>query len=161
MLLPLKKLLRKGETPLHVTGEFDFKSYDFPGYSVPFVCCNLQAAPIGDAIRLHLEIEATICMPCARCLESAQSNLHISKSYDLYAEHFEEEYPEYPILQDGRLDLDEMVYQEVLMEAPVALYCREDCPGLCPKCGKHKQHCNCPEEEEGDPRLQILKTLLQ
>jgi uncharacterized protein len=41
------------------------------------------------------------------------------------------------------------------------ILCDEDCPGLCPKCGKPKREgeCGCPTREI-DPRLAILQTLL-
>jgi uncharacterized protein len=37
------------------------------------------------------------------------------------------------------------------------LLCEEDCPGLCPKCGKPKREgpCGCPTKEI-DPRLAVL-----
>jgi uncharacterized protein len=40
------------------------------------------------------------------------------------------------MFHDGRrLDLRETVREALLLEVPISPLCREDCPGLCPKCG--------------------------
>jgi len=40
------------------------------------------------------------------------------------------------LFHDGRrLDLRETVREALLLELPITPVCREDCPGLCPKCG--------------------------
>ena len=50
----------------------------------------------------------------------------------------------------------------IILAFPMRLLCDEDCPGLCPKCGKPKREgeCGCPTREI-DPRLAVLATLLQ
>jgi len=43
---------------------------------------------------------------------------------------------DYMLFHDGRrLDLRETVREALLLEVPITPHCREDCPGLCPKCG--------------------------
>lgn len=63
--------------------------------------------------------------------------------------------------EDGFLDLAAVFNDELLLELPTKLLCREECKGLCPKCGKdlNKGSCNCPTKEI-DPRLEVLKALL-
>ena len=64
--------------------------------------------------------------------------------------------------QGDRLDLGEVVREQVLLGLPLKPLCREDCQGLCPRCGKNRNAgpCGCtPEEEEGDPRLEPLRKL--
>ena len=63
--------------------------------------------------------------------------------------------------EDGFIDLSAVFNDELLLELPTKLLCREDCKGLCPKCGKdlNKGSCNCPTKEI-DPRLEVLKALL-
>ena len=68
---------------------------------------------------------------------------------------------EYAVIEDGKLDLDEAIREELLLSFPMRILCQEDCPGLCPKCGKPKRlgDCGCPTWEP-DPRLAVLKQLL-
>ena len=71
---------------------------------------------------------------------------------------------ELPINAKGVLELTELVFQEILFEAPSVLLCSPDCPGLCPICGKKKAAgCSCQQAEEAAPadaRLSILQQLL-
>lgn len=161
MLLPLKKLLRKGEAAVQINETIDLSGADFPGYTASPAQCTIKASPAGNAVYLAIELQTEINMPCARCLAPAKSPLHISKNYYLRLEDFEDECPELPLTADGRLDVEQAIYQEVLMEAPSVLYCKEDCQGLCMRCGKRVEDCTCPPQQTGDPRLQILKELLK
>jgi uncharacterized protein len=52
------------------------------------------------------------------------------------AEQDQLERDDYMLFHDGRrLDLRETVRELLLLELPITPLCREDCPGLCPKCG--------------------------
>ena len=65
------------------------------------------------------------------------------------------------MVRDGTLDVDEPLREELLICFPMRLLCSEDCPGLCPKCGKplREGDCGCSKKEI-DPRLAVLQTLL-
>jgi uncharacterized protein len=49
----------------------------------------------------------------------------------------------------------------VMLSLPIKRLCSEQCPGLCGICGKKlsEGECGC-EIENVDPRLEILRTLL-
>ena len=55
-----------------------------------------------------------------------------------------------------------LLEEEIMLEMPSRTLCREDCLGLCPKCGKNLNEgsCGCAQHEP-DPRLAVLKTLLK
>ncbi len=57
------------------------------------------------------------------------------------------------------LDLLEVVRQGFLLESDGIRYCRPDCKGLCPHCGKDRnvEPCNC-EDEQIDLRWAALQT---
>jgi len=63
---------------------------------------------------------------------------------------------------DGKtIDLDPIVREQVLLALPVSVVCRDDCKGLCPKCGQNlnERDCGHGAEKEIDPRLARLKDL--
>ena len=63
---------------------------------------------------------------------------------------------------DGVVDLDPVLAEEMALMLPTHFLCSEDCPGLCPKCGKplREGDCGCREEKFINPKFAILQKLL-
>jgi uncharacterized protein len=57
------------------------------------------------------------------------------------------------------LNVQDLVREQLLLQVPMRVLCREDCAGLCPRCRKNLNTgpCGCPEATAIDPRLEILK----
>ena len=103
---------------------------------------------------------------CARCLAPVRGVFSLdfcrtvvtegTLSEDQLDEHFDE----YVVLNGCELNVDEALGEELILGFPTKLLCEEDCPGLCPTCGKPRKEgrCACPEREI-DPRWAVLKTL--
>ena len=131
-----------------------------------------DARVVGDvtdkAGYMHLTLTATVDYhtECARCLTpvsgafAVQLERTVAAEGTLTEEQLEENVDEYAVIEDGKLDLDEAIREELLLSFPMRFLCDEDCPGLCPKCGKPKRlgDCGCPQFEP-DPRLAVLKKL--
>ena len=64
------------------------------------------------------------------------------------------------VIEGFEIDLTELVREQILLNLPEQVFCREDCKGLCEKCGANRNliNCNC-EEKEIDPRWSALKNL--
>ena len=63
---------------------------------------------------------------------------------------------------DGKtIDLDPIVREQVLLALPVSVVCREDCRGLCSKCGQdlNEKDCGHAGVKEVDVRLAKLKDI--
>jgi uncharacterized protein len=64
-------------------------------------------------------------------------------------------------LFDGKvINLEPIVREQVLLALPMNAVCREDCKGLCMKCGQNfnEKQCSC-ETTFVDPRLAALKDI--
>jgi uncharacterized protein len=63
--------------------------------------------------------------------------------------------------QGEDLDLEELLREQVMLNAQMKPLCSETCKGLCPKCGRdlNTGSCSCVQKET-DPRLEVLKKLL-
>ncbi|HEV2283321.1 MAG TPA: DUF177 domain-containing protein [bacterium] len=63
-----------------------------------------------------------------------------------------------PVEAGDTIDVTEVVRQHVLLALPLAPRCRDDCPGLCPRCGADLNDgpCGC-DPHEVDPRLEALR----
>ena len=116
-------------------------------------------------MRLMLKAEISYHGECARCLApvdgvfSLDFERTVTTEGTLTEQQLEEMSDEYVVLNGSELDVDEPLREELLLGFPLRLLCSEDCPGLCPHCGKPKREgeCGCGGKEI-DPRLAILKT---
>ena len=119
-------------------------------------------------MRLTAQAQLAYETECDRCLDPVSGEFVlnfervVADEKTLTEEQIEENVDEYVIVENGRLDIDEQLAEELLLDFPRKILCSEDCPGLCSKCGKSLKEgkCNCPEKEI-DPRLAVLATLLE
>src|SRR6266516_1144628 len=66
----------------------------------------------------------------------------------------------YPLASDAtEIDLAPAVREELLLAVPRFLQCREDCRGLCPRCGQDLNAGPCGCAPGADPRWQALESL--
>ena len=133
-----------------------------------------HAAKQREQVRVTGKIEGAVEVQCDRCLRPVASPLQTE--FDLaYAPASvldEAEADEVKELQDedlivafyegDRLDVDELVREQVLLALPMRLLCREDCKGLCLSCGAdlNNDPCACAQPEV-DPRWSALAALKQ
>ena len=103
---------------------------------------------------------------CARCLKPTSGSFTLSlektvATRDVLADLPEEKIDDYAIIDDGFLDIDELLLDSLGMEFPSRFLCKDDCKGLCQRCGHNLNEgkCACPEREI-DPRLAPLQKLL-
>ena len=70
---------------------------------------------------------------------------------------------DYVIVKNGLLDIDRELVDDLMLEFPSKLLCKEECAGLCSKCGKSLNFgtCDCPKKKEIDSRFAILQKLLE
>ena len=64
-------------------------------------------------------------------------------------------------IRDGCADLDDIVTTTFVLNMDSRLLCREDCRGLCCRCGKNLNEGPCGCGREPDPRFAALKQLLE
>ena len=118
-------------------------------------------------MRMTLTMSVDYVAQCARCLApvTGQFTLDLEKTVaprNLLGDLDEDKLDEFAIIEDGFLDMDEQLREQLEMEFPMRFLCREDCKGLCPKCGKNlnEGECNC-DHTEIDPRMEPLRKLLE
>ena len=117
---------------------------------------------------MRMELSATLDYEaqCARCLSDVNGSFAFSLEKtvaprDVLSDLDEDQLDDYAILEDGFLDIDEQLMEQLEMEFPLRFLCKEDCRGLCQKCGKNLNDgdCGC-NKKDIDPRLAPLQKLL-
>jgi len=114
---------------------------------------------------LKAHVATVVDFECDRCV--AQFRRPIESQYEMYylAEEGEPsrvDPAEMQLLAPGQtvIDISDDVRQTILLALPLKHVCREDCRGLCPRCGKNLNDgaCDC-KETSSDGRWDKLKEL--
>ena len=138
------------------------KIIDCPGASLPFSTgvdlsdlryglSNPVSEPVvaqgtvrntAGVLVMQRSLDTTIHGVCDRCATAFDRNT------------------QFPLERDSA-DLDDIVRTVFVLNLDSKLLCKEDCKGLCPRCGKNLNDgpCNC--RKELDPRFAALEQLLE
>lgn len=164
MVLDLKRLFVNDDTSLPIEYQLDMSSVDFAGRFPLKKPVKIVGSVFSKASVVG--IKADICFvydaPCDRCGKDTAVS-HTVVIDKVLAPSIEGEDSDSIILvPDMKLDVDGLIYSEVVVNLPMKHLCKDDCEGICPKCGKdlNEGDCGCPAKEI-DPRLQALADLLK
>lgn len=108
-------------------------------------------------------VDITLSIPCGRCLEEVPTQLcfDIDKKLDITeGALIDDEMEENDYLIGFELDVDKLVYAEILVNWPMKVLCKEDCEGICNVCGANlnKGDCGC-QRTELDPRMAAIQDI--
>jgi uncharacterized protein len=120
-------------------------------------------------IRLRAGFQGSFEMPCARCLDPVAQR--VEEQFDLLfrptgvdasaSEHaISTSDTEIGYYDGGRLALEDVLREQVLLSLPARALCQQDCKGLCPHCGTNRnlEVCAC-DASPVDPRWSALGDL--
>jgi uncharacterized protein len=107
---------------------------------------DLLLESVVDGIVVSGPVSGVMRLSCARCLKPFDQGFALQVE-ELYADGAELDDDEYPVIE-GRVDLEPMIRDVVVLAMPFAPLCRPDCRGLCSKCGGDLNlgECTCPPE---------------
>ena len=108
-------------------------------------------------------VDVTLSIPCGRCLEEVPTQIcfDIDKKLDINDSVLvDDEMEENDYLIGFELDVDKLVYAEILVNWPMKVLCKEDCEGICKVCGMNlnKGSCDC-QRTELDPRMAAIQDI--
>ncbi len=151
-----------------------------PGSQLPFRCelstdrldfpavLSYTAAPVGEgfivnnagALTLRGTLSAAMRCVCDRCAAEFDREVSYPLDIPLASELQDEENPDYFLLEGDELDLEELLETVFILNMDTRFLCRDDCKGLCSRCGKNLNEGPCDCRTESDPRLAVLEQLL-
>lgn len=122
----------------------------------------------GTELFLQGAVEAATSANCARCLEDFATTTRREFRYVLAPKSLGDDQEsglrvedlEFTVYDGDAIDLTPMVREQVLLALVERPLCREDCAGLCPRCGVNlnEGRCTCGVETT-DSRLAVLRSL--
>jgi len=128
------------------------------------VFCSVRK--LKETIYIEGSLETILTANCSRCLEVTSFPIKSSFRYTLVpaAKRIKEEQElssedlDFSFYNDELIDLDTMLYEQIMLQIPIKVLCDDICKGLCPHCGTdlNKVSCNC-HNGFVDERLAILK----
>ena len=149
-------LSRLSQGSSQISLEVDAPELGLPAAGWPGrVLGDIRVERNGERITVRGRVRAAAWLECFRCLRGFELTLDVP--FEVFAEksgkgsHRDEvelERDDYMMFHDGRkLDLSGQVREALLLELPIAPHCRENCEGLCPKCGADLNDgpCACPD----------------
>ena len=159
------------------------KIIDCPGASLPFsVSLDLSDLCFGNCypVSESVDAEGTIrnaagvlmmkgairtCIHgvCDRCAANFDRDMEVPIDVVLVTELADEENEDewvFPLEGDSA-DLEDIVRTVFVLNMDSKLLCKEDCKGLCCRCGTNLNEGPCSCQKELDPRFAALKQLLE
>ena len=145
MIIDVRKLKFNGKLESDFSFEYQ-KTGELPGFygivlDGPITVSGTSILQ-GDDVYVDGTLKCKIVGECARCLKSVVFDW-VSEFSAVYAviRQDEDDY----LYTNGKVDLTPAVEDAILTSLPTVIYCKEDCLGLCPKCGKdlNEGSCNC------------------
>ncbi len=110
-------------------------------------------------------VDLELMIPCGRCLKEVPTALHfeIEKELQIGEESATDEDMETTDYLIGfELDVDKLVYAEILVNWPMRVLCKDDCQGICKVCGMNLNSgsCDC-QRTELDPRMAAFQDVFK
>ena len=146
-------------------GETEFLPVDCVIDTDEFGQVSVKGGISGRAslIVLKVKVSFTIPLECDRCLRGFSREYSFGFEHTLVTELNNEDNDELLVIEDYCLDLKTLLVTDIILELPVKSLCKHDCKGLCMKCGRNLNDglCDCGKSGDIDPRLEILKQLIE
>ncbi|MCM1570185.1 MAG: DUF177 domain-containing protein [Roseburia sp.] len=125
---------------------------------------NLVLTNIGaNKARVEGNVQLSLIAACDRCLREVPVQLDIAFDRIVTSpDDAGEEADDLSFMEGYQLNVETLVYNEMLENWPVKILCKEDCKGVCPKCGQdlNVRECGC-DTFVPDPRMAAIKDIFE
>jgi uncharacterized protein len=168
MIIDIDRLPKKG---LKVSKDFEFLSVDLVEENAVFlepVHADLTIKKIGEEICIKGRIKIRLSFICSRCLvpfefpvDSGFDLIYLPEEFEVVKDELDSEDVSRLFYHSQKIDLKDVVLEQLNLTFPVKPLCSADCQGICPVCGKiiKDGQCSC-ERSDSDPRLEKLKIFI-
>jgi len=127
--LPDEGIDLEGSLPFSAFGLEDDELFSLEGDGVRY---RLHVALAKQDVYVTGSLEADVRALCGRCAEWAP--LHLAEPKVFHA---------YTGVGIEPVDLSEDIREDVVLMFPGSFLCKEDCRGICPRCGKNLNEGDC------------------
>jgi uncharacterized protein len=99
-------------------------------------------------VNLEYTVKATLLLNCDRCLERFEREYTYDFQHTVVrtlSNHSHDDDDEYIVADGDYIDTTYIAVSDLLLRLPTKILCKEDCKGLCQRCGQNLNHgvCDC------------------
>ncbi len=159
MLINLENVFNGSADRIDACFDFDFSSIEMNGvhpFKTPVYLRGVIENKTG-IVYIRAEASFTYHGVCSRCACDFQREMKVPVDHILVSELNDEDNDEFILVENMLLNIEDLVREDVLLSLPYNVLCREECKGMCSRCGKNLNEGDCDCEKEIDPRLEVLK----
>lgn len=173
-MVNLSEVMNHKNEPVQMEVETEFSDLKIHGVAYPVKKHSpvrlTMVSPSTKRVRVEALAEYVLSASCDRCLEEVLLPFQIQYEGEVDFTKPEEERMEEPdgisCISGYDLDVDRLVYEELLVAFPAKVLCKEDCKGICSVCGQNRNvaECGCGQKEDGnsehlDPRMAVIRDI--
>ena len=168
MVISLSEIMNVPDGELRERVPVGLASFEYQGEAYPFTKkedAELVVQNLGERkVRIEVATNVILAVPCDRCLKEVSVPVDVSASVELDFSGSSEEsvldLNETNYIDGYELDVDKLVYEEILLGFPMKVLCKEDCKGICKVCGAdlNEGECDC-DRTELDPRMSVIRDI--
>lgn len=163
MRIDLTNLFNGSNEVISIDFTLDLKELEYSGYNPIRDGASVKGSIYAKAGVVYLDCNVAFDFygVCDRCAEDITKHFSFKLDKILVSEMANDtDFDDYIVVENGTLDLDELIEEEITLFLPAKMLCSDDCKGLCMKCGKNLNLGNCGCKKEVDPRMAALLQLL-
>lgn len=127
-----------------------------PGFALAPVAVEFELTQAIGGRVLSGQLKTTAHLDCSRCLEETAVPIQADFRYvlapppqkDPSQEELAPEELDYIFCAEDSLDLEPIIFEQIVLQLPMKTLCRDDCRGLCHYCGANLNgnSCSCSSE---------------
>lgn len=121
------------------------------------ICLNAVLTNTGGILRLEGTLKTHFTGECSMCLTDAGADLDLKIRESIVDAKAGDDTESYTY--EGKLvDLDKIIRDNIILNLPMKLLCRQTCKGVCPVCGGNRNEVSCScSREETNSQMEALK----
>lgn len=159
MFFDISELTKKTQEKLSINSEFLGGDFYYNGDSIEFskpIQLVGAISLIGNLLELRANLKTEVILSCSRCLERYKYPLDLEINENFSQDEIDDE--EIIRISGSTIDLKKVCQDNILFAIPYKGLCKDDCKGLCQKCGTNLNYSSCKcEKDDIDIRLENLK----
>ena len=168
MLVQLSEIMNVPEGVNTLSVPIEMKEFVLNGVAYPLIqkdSVMIRLINLGNRkVKIEVKTSLALAVPCDRCTEDVTIPMDIETKkeidFSMSEEQRAEDLDETNYVTGYDLDVDKLIYEEVLIGFPMKVLCRQGCKGICKVCGANlnKGECGC-DRTELDPRMSVIRDI--